>query len=202
VTTPTSEKFYERYMGMPIPPVKENMTVFPAGAVSIGVEFRVLTDAVVGALGLKEIAASNDYPHLDDRGVSLHVFVKTPEGNFERLRFDCFQQDPHYHYLSLKNKWQDVIHIDTHANGDPVAWSLNLIRTRLAAMLTRAEVEDAFQYVDAGKLDEVLPRVTEAAYRARYNSNAQHIEESAMQRVGAHQWETHAERDWATHSQL
>jgi hypothetical protein len=202
VTTVTSEKFYERYMGMPIPPVKENMEVFSAGAVSIGVEFRVLTDAVIDALGLKEIAASNQYPELDDRGVSLHVFVRTGEGDFERLRFDCFQRDPHYHYLSVANKWQDVIHIDPTVTGDPVSWALNLIRSRLAVMLTRAEVEEPARYVDAGKIEEILPRVTEAAYRARFNSNKERIEQSAMNRGGAHLWETHAERDWATHSQL
>src|SRR5579864_2354534 len=111
VTTITSEKYFERYGGTPIPPMLDNMELFDAGAISIGVEFRMLTDAVIASLGLAEIAASNGYPTLADNGVSLHVFINTAEGNFERLRFDCFTNDPHYHYLSLRNKTQDVIHL-------------------------------------------------------------------------------------------
>ena len=87
---------------MPIAPVSENMELFDMGAISVGVEFRVLNNAVLGSLGLSEIAASNEYPTLNDNGVSLHVFVRTAEGNFERLRFDCFQKDPHYHFVAAK----------------------------------------------------------------------------------------------------
>ena len=198
---PTSEKYYERYGGVPIPPVLDNMELFEAGAVSIGVEFRVLTDDVVGAMGLAEIAASNGYPTLDDNGVSLHVFVDADGGNYERLRFDCFGQDPHYHYLSLKNKTQDVIHVDPNVTGDTVAWALTMLRTRLAPMLLRADVTDAAALIDYARLEAVLPLVTEAAYRARYNSDRDSVEQSAMTR-GQHQWDTGEERSWQKHSQL
>lgn len=201
MTTVTSEKYYESYGGMPIPPVKDNMELFEAGAVSIGVEFRVLNDAVVGSLGLATIAASNGYPTLSDNGVSIHVFVRNAEGNYERLRFDCFQQDPHYHYLSVRGKWQHVIHIDRTVTGDPVHWATTMLRTRLVPMMLRADVDDASSLVDHARLEQILPLVTDAAFRARYGSDRAKIEQDAMSR-GAHAWDTSDERNWDRHSQV
>jgi hypothetical protein len=200
-TTVTSEKYFERYNGMPIPPVKDNMEVFTAGAISIGVEFRVLNDAVVKSLGLTATAAGNGYPTLDDHGVSLHIFAKTPDGNFERLRFDCFSRDPHYHYFSTKTKQQDVIHIDPTVTGDPVDWAINLLRSRLAVMLERADVENPGQLVDGTEIEKILPLVTEAAFRARYHSDRKKTEDIALKR-GTHNWETTDHRDWNRHSSL
>ena len=201
MTTNTSEKFFERYTGMPIPPIKENMREFNAGAITIGVEFRVLNDAVVASLGLTEIAASNEYPTLDDNGVSIHVFVNNDEGNFERLRFDCFQNDPHYHYLSIKNKFQDVIHIDKTVTGDPVTWALDLLRTRLPIMLGRADIDNPDSLVDSKRIEEILPLVTEAAFRARFGTDKSQVVELALKR-GAHTWDTSTNRSWDKHSQL
>jgi hypothetical protein len=201
MTTNTSEKYYEAYGGMPIPPVKDNMEIFEAGAVSIGVEFRVLNDAVVSALGLAEIAASNAYPTLDDHGVSIHVFVRTEEGNFERLRFDCFRRDPHYHYLSVRQKWQHVIHIDPNVTGDPAAWALDMLRTRLVPMMLRADVPDAALLVDYARIEDILPLVTEAVFRARFHTDNSKIENDAKAR-GIHDWDTSEGRDWNRHSSL
>jgi hypothetical protein len=201
MTTVTSEKYYERYNGMPISPLKQNMELFEAGALSIGVEFRVLTDKVIESLGLKEIAASNGYPTLDDNGVSLHVFLNAVDGNYERLRFDCFKNDPHYHYLSVKNKTQDVIHIDATVAGDPVTWAMNLIWTRLIPMLQRADVDDAGKLVEVLQVEKIMPLVAAAVSRARYGVNRSEVEQSALTR-GTHQWDTSTERSWAKHSNL
>jgi hypothetical protein len=197
----TSEKYYERYNGMPMQPIMEQMEVFNAGAVSIGVEFRVLNDALTEAMGVKEIAAANGYPTLDDHGVSLHLFVKTAEGNFERLRFDCFNNDPHYHYFSIKGKWQDVLHIDRNVTGDPLAWAMTMIRTRLQPMLERADVPNAGQYIEPARIEQTLSKVAEAAYRARYSSDRKTTEEIAKTK-GKRLWETHDDRSWATHSSI
>lgn len=53
--------------------------------------------------------------------------------------------------------------------GDPLGWSLDRIRTRLAQVLERAGAGDVAQHVDAPALEAVLPRVSEAAYRARFH---------------------------------
>ena len=66
-----------RYSVMPIPPIEAHTTYFEAGAVRIGVEYRLLTDAIAAAA--ERVAADGDEPgqttDLDDRGVSIHVFA-------------------------------------------------------------------------------------------------------------------------------
>jgi hypothetical protein len=202
-TRDLSEKYYERHNGMPIPPVKENMEIFRAGAISIGVEFRVLTPAVLGALGIAERIAAEGRPIPNDRGVSFHVFAKTAEGDYERLRFDCFDAEPHYHYFSMTKRVQDLIHIDPNVTGDIIGWSLNVIRMRLPQMLRRADVEDAAELVDPLAIEQVMPLVTEAAYRARYHTDSvrlQEIEKGAMAK-GRHLYDTSQDRSWGNHSQ-
>jgi hypothetical protein len=164
-------------VGMPIPPVAEHMEIYEAGAVSIGVEFRVLTQELVAALGK---AVSQELGRLDDVGVSLHVFVRAADGELERLRFDCFQDDPHYHYLSWSKQRNDHVFIDPTLHGDVLAWALNVIRTRLPQMLERTGIENAAALVDARRLEAILPRVTEAAYRARFHADRARVEQGAL----------------------
>lgn len=159
-----------RYSVMPIPPVEEHTAWFEAGVVRIGVEYRLLTDAVAAAHQLA--AASGDErgqtSELDDRGVSLHVCGQQDGEWREFLRFDCFVEDPHYHYVSWRAKANEMIHLDPVADGDPLHWALERIRTRLPQMLARAGAADVAARVDPAALEEALPRVTEAAFRARY----------------------------------
>lgn len=161
-----------RYSVMPIPPVEANTEYFEAGAVRIGVEYRLLTDAIAAAAQAQGLAdATGDERgqtrELDDRGVSLHVFAGSGAG-LEHLRFDCFQEDPHYHYISWKEKTNEMLHLDPVADGDALTWALERIRTRLPQMLARAGAPDLAARVDPRVLEEVLPRVAEAAFRARY----------------------------------
>jgi hypothetical protein len=159
-----------RYDQMPIPPVEEHTERFDAGAVSFGVEYRLLTDAIAAASAI-EGATGPDAAGagFDDRGVSLHVFAEVGGRRVEVLRFDCFQEDPHYHYVSWEARSNEMLHIDPVAEGDPLAWALERIRTRLPQMLERAGAGDAAARVDLRRVEAVLPRVTEAAFRARYH---------------------------------
>ena len=61
-----------------------------------------------------------------------------------------------------------MVHIDPIADGDPLSWTLDRIRTRLPQMLRRAGAEPLVTELDPDLLERVLPRVAEAAYRARY----------------------------------
>ena len=65
------------------------------------------------------------------------------------------------------------VHKATHHDGDPLAWALERIRTRLPQMLERAGADDAARQVDPAALEAVLPRVSEAAYRARYSHDTE-----------------------------
>jgi hypothetical protein len=166
-----------RYDRMPIPPIDANTQYFQAGAVRIGVEFRVLSDDVVAQIrGTLEAATGSDVgqlTELDDTGVSLHVFV----AGQEHLRFDCFREDPHYHYVGWARKSNEVLHLDPVADGDPLLWALERIRTRLPQMLERAGVPELAKQVDVAELERVLPRVTELAFRSRFA--AEHEAQSA-----------------------
>ena len=164
--------FITRYDKMPIPPIDAHTEYFDAGVIRVGVEYRVLTDALVmdirasleGASG----AETGQLENLDDFGVSLHVFGSL-DGEFrEYLRFDCFSEDPHYHYVNWTMRSNEVLGIDPVAEGDPVAWALERIRNRLPQMLCRAGAGGIAGRVDPGQLEEALPRIIEAAYRARF----------------------------------
>jgi hypothetical protein len=155
---------------MPIPPIENHTTWFEAGRVRVGVEYRLLTDAVAASAQLAE--ASGDErgitTNLDDRGVSLHVCAEQDGENREFLRFDCFEEDPHYHYVSWRDMANEMVHLDPIADGDSLTWALDRIRTRLPQMLSRAGAPDVAAEVDAAAIEEALPRITEAAFRSRF----------------------------------
>jgi len=158
------------YSVMPIPPLEAHTEWFDAGAVRVGVEYRLLDDAIAAAYAV--VPASGDERGqtlgLDDRGVSLHVFGREDGEWREFLRFDCFVEDPHYHYVSYRDKMNDMVHMDPIANGDPLAWALARIRTRLPQLLERARAPEVARAVNAAEIEAALPRITAAAFRARY----------------------------------
>jgi hypothetical protein len=171
-----------RYDLMPIPPVEEHTELFEAGAVSFGVEYRLLDDAIAAASAVAAAAGNDAAPErLDDRGVSLHVFAEVGGRRVEVLRFDCFEEDPHYHYVSWEARSNEMLHIDPVADGDPLAWALERIRTRLPQMLERAGAVEAAGRVDLRRVDAVLPRVAEAAFRARYHHDDDAIRRGALE---------------------
>jgi len=155
---------------MPIPPVEAQTEYFDAGVVRFGVEYRLLNEAIAAASAI-EIAAGSDRGavNLDDRGVSIHVFAQIGSEHQEVLRFDCFQEDPHYHYVSWAARSNEMLHLDPIADGDPLAWALERLRTRLPQMLERAGAVEAAARLDPRRVDALLPRVAEAAFRARYH---------------------------------
>ena len=165
-----------RYDRMPIPPIDKFTEYFEAGNVRIGVEYRILTDELVAeirkTLKVANGADEGQLENLDDSGVSLHVFAGPPGQQLEYLRFDCFREDPHYHYVTWRDSVNEVFHMDPVADGDPLGWSLERIGTRLQQMLIRAGAPEVAAAVDMSLIDEVMPRVKEKAYRARFNEAA------------------------------
>ena len=171
-----------RYELMPIPPVEAQTEYLEAGAVTFGVEYRLLNDAIAAAAACDEAGGADTAPQgLDDRGVSIHVFGEEDGERREFLRFDCFVEDPHYHYVSWRERSNEVLHLDPVADGDPLAWALERIRTRLPQMLERAGAKAVAERVDEHALDEVLPRLTEAAFRARYDPDDEAVARDALE---------------------
>jgi hypothetical protein len=159
------------YTVMPIPPEEEVTTYVPAGAITVGVEVRVVDDALVGAQfkdatpeQQAEIAA-NKPANLNDGGVSLHVC--SSRDRTEYVRFDCFRIEPHYHYISGSGDSQEIIKFDTVANGDMLDWAIDRITTRLPEMLRRAGATELAGEVDAAAIRKALPQIQAACDEAR-----------------------------------
>lgn len=161
-----------RYDKMPIPAIAAHTSYFDAGVIRIGVELRELTDEVVAAIRHTLQGAGGDEPGqlegLEDSGVSLHVYGRLDGIDQEYLRFDCFREDPHYHYVSWKNSTNEVLHIDPVADGDPLVWALDKISHRLVQMLVRAEADEVAAKVDSRLLEAAMPQVAAAAYAVRF----------------------------------
>jgi hypothetical protein len=130
-----------RYDQLPIPMVTEHCIPVDAGAVQLVVESRKLTNEII-----KDAFDVVDAEILfDDFGSTLHV-CGTADG-LEHLRFDCFENEPHYHYIEQANGANTVVRIDELAVGDPIDFSLTCIEHHLPDMLRRCGV--------AGLADEV-----------------------------------------------
>lgn len=171
-----------RYEVMPIPEVESQTRFFEADPLVIGVEYRLLDDAIAAASQVVRADGQDAgvSTGTDDRGVSIHVYAVRDGERFEHLRFDCFDEDPHYHYVSWRDKSNEMIHIDPVAAGDPVEWALARLRTRLPQMLSRAGAEDVAVRVEPARLDAILPKVTEAVYRARFDHDTDAIRRAAV----------------------
>lgn len=147
----------------PLPLVEEDTTFFPAGVVTIGVEFRqVDMDTIKAGYGEEFVATENRT--LDDAGVSLHVLGS--QDNREYLRFDCFVADGHYHYIDWGVR-QTIVPFDYAAGGDMLTWALDAIGHRVDAMLRFAGADDLAGTVDMTVVRETLTAVAPVAREAQ-----------------------------------
>jgi hypothetical protein len=157
------------YTVPPIPPDPEHTTWIPAGALSIGVECRLLDEAELAANyegeQMEEIRAALRDSTVQDGGVSIHV--AGAEDGHEYLRFDLFERDPHYHYIEPSGKRQTIVQYDRVAMGDMLAWALGRLRQRLPQMLERAGGAALVEKLDGALLEAGLARVEELARKGQ-----------------------------------
>ena len=138
-----------RYEQLPIPMVAEHCVAVDAGAVQLVVESRQLTNEILD--DTYHGAVKSEIP-FDDFGATLHV-CGTADG-LEHLRFDCFENEPHYHYIDQAAGANVVVRIDELAVGDPVEFSLACVEHRLPDMLRNCGVNDLADAV-AGEPERV-----------------------------------------------
>ncbi len=133
-----------RFPRLPIPMVPEHCTTIEAGPVQLVVEARTLTNDIIETTyrGATETDVA-----FDDYGASLHV-CGTADG-LEHLRFDCFENEPHYHYIDQAAGANVVVRIDELAVGDPVEFSLACVEHHLGDMLRNCGVADLADAVGA-----------------------------------------------------
>jgi hypothetical protein len=160
------------YRTLPVPAFVENTAMFVAGAITIGVEYRHLDEAVILAFYGPDARAKFDNitpagmgAVVEEDGVALHVFGT--EDGAEYLRFDCFDDAPHYHYLDPATPRNVVVDYDAVAGGPVLSWALNAIEFRVGAMLAHAGAAALAARVDADVVGATMVQVREAAKRAQ-----------------------------------
>jgi len=158
-----------RYPVMPVPPTPEHCISIDAGAVRFVVEARDLIEEVKR----NRPAGSEvdvDAVQFNDFGASLHVYGA--DDGIEHLRFDCFEKEPHYHYIKADESANVICRLDDIAESDPIEWTVTRLQKRLPEMLDyagAAEVAAAVRRdptVVRGAVDQVHELLVEAQRRA------------------------------------
>jgi hypothetical protein len=105
-----------------------------------------------------------------DQGVCLQVVGDVGGKETELLRFDCFDNRPHYHYGPANQNVR--IMLDQTLTGNPLRWTMTQLRSKLPAMLARAGYEALALQIDPSqlvqKLDEVEAKAGEMAVKGRH----------------------------------
>lgn len=143
------------YNVMPIPMVPEECHPIDAGPVQLVVASRNLTNYILDETYKDIGGAPEKHLDFDDHGPTLHI-CSTVDG-LEHLRFDCFEHEPHYHYIRQHDQSNVILRIDEAAVGDPVDFTVRCVRERLPEMLEISGATDLAAQVRAS-----MPRVRAA----------------------------------------
>ena len=160
----------QRYPILPIPWIPEHTEMIPAGVLTIGVGHRVLDEATAKAY-LDEVGyvRANRDDEGDggertyegrDAGVCIHVLGPGRDGELvEYLRLDCFDDEPHYHYVYNDERAQDRVFLDPTLEGDPMEWALDRLRTGMPEVLREGRRARARGPVDQAAIEAAMPEV-------------------------------------------
>lgn len=140
-------------------------TRIDAGAISFAIQHRDLDGGAPHGQGAG--SAGGSYA---DQGVCIQVMADVDGKDTEILRFDCFDNSPHYHYGPEKDNVR--ILLDTVITGNPIGWTTRQLRGRLPEMIKRAGYEELAGQLDDGlvseKVDELDTVAREMAARERH----------------------------------
>jgi hypothetical protein len=169
-----------RYPILPLPHIPERTERIELGAIAIGIGHRVLDDATAAeylrSVGYNPRPEDGERGYgnqgMEDGGVSIHVFGKRGGDWVEYFRFDCFEDEPHYHYVYPEEKAQRRVFLDPILEGDPLEWALERLRTRLPEILRSVGAAELAGRVDGAALEAALPRIRAAIGRARSYAKA------------------------------
>lgn len=125
---------------LPSPHDANATTMFAAGPITVGLEYRGLEPVTGTAIR---------------GGICLHVFATDTMAEY--LRFDCFRAGPHYHYI-VPGDGNVLVRFDEAANGPALDWALSAIRLRLRAMLAQAGADALAAQVDEAALARAVDR--------------------------------------------
>ncbi len=92
-----------------------------------------------------------------DQGVSISVKAGGKGKQRELLRFDCFDESPHYHY-DPENK-NETHQLDKTTAGNPIGWVLEQLRTNLQALLINANATRIANSLNMAEMQKTLNEV-------------------------------------------
>jgi hypothetical protein len=152
------------YDGSPVPPVPSHTRYVDAGALSIGVEYRHVDAAVIAATygDIDVRHAGDDTPQppiLQDEGLTLHVCDAATGGEY--LRFDVFEDNPHYHYIH-PGESHLVVPFDRAACGEMRRWAVEALQLRLRPMLELAGASQLAAHLSDADIDAAVRVAAEA----------------------------------------
>jgi len=171
-----------RYPILPLPHIPAQTEMIEVGPIAIGIGYRVLDDRTAGeylrSVGYNPRPEEGERGYgnqgMEDGGVSIHVFGRGAGPLVEYFRFDCFESEPHYHYVYPGEKAQRRVFLDPVLEGDPLEWALERLRTRLPAILRSVGAAELAERIDGPALEAALPRVRDAIRRAHGASARAH----------------------------
>jgi hypothetical protein len=163
------------YNMAPQPPSAADTRWFPAGVLTIGVEYRdVEPEDLLALYGddpaqLAELLEKSPEGGFSDNGVSIHV--RGTDDGHEYLRFDVFDDEPHYHYLPVTAPGEEIVNnvvtFDTFAFGEMLPVAIGWLRGRLPEMLPRAGGSHLVPALDPLLLEPVIDEVEAIARTAQ-----------------------------------
>jgi DNA-directed RNA polymerase subunit H (RpoH/RPB5) len=95
-----------------------------------------------------------------DRGPSLQVLGNVDGKSVQLLRFDCFENEPHFHYdPDGKN---NRIFLNKARASDPIAWSMDYLRGNVTSLVRIAGYGGLADRLDEEALTAAIPGVEKA----------------------------------------
>ena len=108
-------------------------------------------DGIVINAGAVDITL-NYRPGMADQGLGVNVYAMVDGKDTEILRFDCFDQTPHYHYGPENHNIR--LNMDKTTIGNSFAWTMDNLRNRLPTMIRRAGYEDLAAAVETNPVSK------------------------------------------------
>lgn len=165
---PIAEEAYvlgRAYEVMPIPMDPAACVEVAAGPITFVVESRRLTAEAINANAAERGRPDQSYDvGIDDGGACVHVLGTA--NRLEHLRFDCFDNEPHYHYIRNDEQANVVVRLDNIAEGDAHRWTLERLRTRLPQMLEHAGAGELAEQARHADLSAAIDAVAELLRQA------------------------------------
>ena len=95
-----------------------------------------------------------------DRGPSLRIYGDVEGKPVQLLRFDCFENQPHFHYDPEGKNNQ--LRMDKANVSDPSAWPMDYLRGNCASLIRIAGYGGLADRLDEAALTAALPGVEKA----------------------------------------